>query len=556
MLMNSKYFSGCLALFVGITFFLHPIQAQELLPGGRIWGNFQLDAQYYFEDSLMGAPKVDEKIRMNAFANINYSWQDFTVGMRFESYQKALLGYDPGYQGNDIAYRFASYTRDNLEVTLGNFYEQFGSGLILRSYEERTLGVDNAMDGIRLLFRPMDGITLKGLIGQQRLFFGRGPGVVRAFDAEANLNQAVAALSESPNIWILGASAVSKYQQDLDPLFHLPENVASFAGRLSFSRSAFNISSEFAYKVNDPSSDNNFIYKDGTALTLSSSWSVKGVGLLLRGKRIDNMGFRSDRAETGNNLHINYLPPMTRQHVYSLTGMYPYATQPNGEMGLMAELTFRLPSQTLIGGPFGSTVTMNYSIANSIHRSAINDTIAIGQRGTKGYQSSFFKAGDVKYFEDFNIEINRRFSRELRGVFTFAYITYNQDIIEGYVDKGIVHANVVVADFTRRLANRRSLRWELQHLATAQDRGNWAMAMLEYNIAARWFFGISDQYNYGNENSAMRIHYYMLNAGFAKNANRFSLSYGKQRQGVVCVGGICRQVPASNGFLLSVTSSF
>ena len=44
---------------------------------------------------------------------------------------------------------------DNLTVTAGNFYEQFGSGLILRSFEERTLGIDNALDGLRLKYAPI-----------------------------------------------------------------------------------------------------------------------------------------------------------------------------------------------------------------------------------------------------------------------------------------------------------------------------------------------------------------------------------------------------------------
>ncbi|HPU24227.1 MAG TPA: DUF6029 family protein [Candidatus Kapabacteria bacterium] len=34
------------------------------------------------------------------------------------------------------------------------------------------------------------------------------------------------------------------------------------------------------------------------------------------------------------------------------------------------------------------------------------------------------------------------------------------------------------------------------------------------------------------------------------------LTYGKQNQGIICVGGVCRTVPASNGLYLSISSSF
>lgn len=539
-----------------LPFFSMKSGAQGLLDGARIWGNFQMDAQYYMPDSLINAPDVPETILMNGFANINFSYRGFTMGLRYESYQNALLGYDNRFVGNGIPYRFASYTTENLEVTVGNYYEQFGSGLIFRSYEERNLGVDNAMDGIRLVYRPNPGVTLTGVIGQQRLFFDTGPGIVRGFDARVNINSLFSAFSESPNQWIVGGSVVSKFQRDRNPLYNLPENVAAFAGNLNYSRGPVNITTEYAHKVNDPSADNNFIYKDGHALLVTGSYAVRGIGLLLSAKRIDNMGFRSDRTATGNDLHINYLPPTTRQHLYSLSGMYPYATQPTGEMGVLGELSFTLPRGSTLGGEFGTNVTINYSHARAIDKQPLNDTIPVGQTGTKGYRSDFFKLGDEVYFEDFNIEVNRRFSRSLRGLFSYAFITYNTNIIEGYVDKETVKAHVVIADMSYRLPNRRSLRWELQHLSTKQDNQNWAMAMVEYSIAPRWFFAISDQYNYGNDNKDLRIHYYTLSAGYSRGANRISLSYGKQRQGVICVGGVCRLVPASYGFTLNVTSSF
>lgn len=553
-----QFFAVACAIFSLVLFALVPrlAQAGDLLAGMRIWGNMELEAQYYFSDSLIGAPEVPEALLMNGFANINMAYRGFTVGLRYESYQNALLGYDPRYQGNGIPYRFASYSQDKLEVTVGNFYEQFGTGMVFRTYEERDLGIDNAMDGMRLVYRPLDGVTLRGVIGQQRLFFDTGPGIVRGFDARVRLNSIISALEESSNRWTIGGSVVSKYQRDRNPLYHLPENVAAFAGRLDYGRGPVSISAEYAHKVNDPSTDNNFIYKDGHALHLNASYARSGFGLLVSGKRIDNMGFRSDRNATGNDLQINYLPPTTRQHLYSLSGMYPYATQPNGEMGLMGEANFTLPRGSTLGGAHGTTVTVNFSHAHAIKREALHDTLPVGQPGTDGYRSDFFRPGDEKYFQDINVEVSRRFSRTFRALFSYAHIFYNQNVIEGYVDREDVKAHILITDMTYRLPGRHSLRWELQHLSTQQDNQDWAMAMVEYSIAPNWFFAVSDQYNYGNDDPDLRVHYYAVSAGYSSGGNRFSLSYGKQREGIVCVGGVCRQVPASNGFTLRVTSSF
>lgn len=138
---------------------------------GEIHGNFQVDAQYYRIDSAIGAPNVPEKIRAQGFGNINYTRGHFPAGFRYETYQKALQGFDPRYNGNGIPYRYVNYLNDNLEITIGNYYEQFGSGMIFRAYEERGLGYDNVMDGMRVRLLPYKGVTLKGVFGTQRFFF-------------------------------------------------------------------------------------------------------------------------------------------------------------------------------------------------------------------------------------------------------------------------------------------------------------------------------------------------------------------------------------------------
>src|SRR6185369_16562760 len=154
-----------------------------------IHGNFQIDAQYYLPDSLIGAPHVPSKMLSNAFGNINYQRGKFSAGMRYEAYNNVMQGFDPRYKGQGIVNRFARYQDKVLDVTIGNIYEQFGSGLIFRTYYEPGLLYDNSLDGARVISNPYKGITLKGLVGKQRSFFTVGPGIVRGFDGEVNINE-------------------------------------------------------------------------------------------------------------------------------------------------------------------------------------------------------------------------------------------------------------------------------------------------------------------------------------------------------------------------------
>lgn len=268
------------------------------------------------------------------------------------------------------------------------------------------------------------------------------------------------------------------------------------------------------------------------------------------------MNFRSDRSITGNPLMINYLPALTKQHLYTLAALYPYSTQANGEIGFQSEVTYNIKKKTKLGGKWGTDLSFNYSRALSINRTAVNDTTPIGESGTLGYQSDFFKTGNDIYYNDINFGISRRISKKIMMDLLYSYQTYNTEVIEGHPGAPMVYAHIIVADVTYKLKDKKSIEADIQHLQTKQDDGNWAMLLVQYTIAPKWFFALADMYNYGNEIKEKQIHYYTASVGFIKNSNRIALTYGKQREGILCVGGVCRFVPAANGVTLSIISSF
>lgn len=535
------------ALLLVLVVVTQKIFAQNL-NAGEIHGNFQLDAQYYNPDSAIGAQAVPEKFLMNSFTNLIYTNGDFTAGVRFESYLNTMLGFDPRYVGTGFPYKYASFNRDNFSITIGNYYEQFGSGLIFRSYEERGLGFDNAMEGVRVKYTLMKGIHLKGIIGKQRYYFDKGAGIVRGFDGEIALNELVKGYEEKKTKVFFGGSFVSKYQVDQDPIYVLPENVGAWAGRVKLNRGGWAFYSEYANKINDPSSVNNFIYKKGGGLFVNTSYSQKGIGINLSGKVIDNMNFRSDRTAQNNDLLINYLPALTRQHTYNLAAtIYPYATQPNGEMAYQGDITYTINKGSKLGGKYGTTVLVNYAAANGLDTTKLASGL--------GYKADYTKLGAV-YYKDFNIEIQKKVSKPLKFTLFYANFVYNKDVAQGKVNEGIVYANIEVLEFTYKFNDKHALRMEFQGLQTKQDHGDWATVVAEYTISPKWFFSTVNQYNYGNHIKAERLLYPIGQIGFIKNSTRITLGYGRQRAGIFCIGGICRVVPASNGATISISSSF
>ena len=590
-----------------------------------IHGNFQVDAQYYNYDSLIGAPKVPEKMLSNAFGNLNYQRGKFSAGLRYEAYNSVMQGFDARYKGQGITNRFARYQDKLVDITIGNIYEQFGSGLLFRTYYEPGLLYDNSLDGIRVISNPYKGLTLKGLVGKQRSFFTVGPGTVRGFDGELNINEALDSLASNIKTkFIIGGTFVSKFQSDQDPNLVLPENVGSYGGRLNVIHEGFNVFAEYVMKENDPSAANKttangktyYSYKNGDAFFLSSSYATEGFSVLFQAKRIDNMSYRSDRDASLQNLMSNYLPATTKQHTYLMPAFNPYATQPLGELGGMIEIAYKAKKGSLLGGKYGMDITINYSHASGLKQYGVNDSttsmtlyktkwdlaelnngvhhidsIPVDNNGTITYKKETVRNFYAqRYYQDFFIEVSKKFNKKVKGNFMYAHQFYNKNIVQfgskfaGYDN---IFADIFIADITWKYKTGAAIRFESQALITNNssnpNAGSWTTNLIEWTPSTHFFIAVLDQINFDNPDKAnitaivnknspllsaiadmgmkglsgdLNLHYGLITAGYSTGPHRISFSYGKQRAGIFCVGGVCRNVPASNGFAISITSSF
>jgi hypothetical protein len=276
--------------------------------------------------------------------------------------------------------------------------------------------------------------------------------------------------------------------------------------------------------------------------------------------RTDNMTFKSDRDKDGKAFLINYIPTLSKPHAYSLLALYPCATQADGEFGVQFDIFYKFQKGTLLGGEYGTKLDINYSRINGLNGGAsfLNDH--------KEHIPMLISIKDeTLYFNDVNLEINKKINKKLNANFVIANQTYNKDFLEGHTkgDYGILNSTILVADITYKVKPKHAVRIELQKLNSKQlehaeelAEGDWSMGLIEYTISPNWFFTVQDMYNWGNEDVDKQLHYINLTAGFIKGVNRFEIGYGKKREGIFCVGGICKLVPSSNGFSLNISSSF
>ena len=552
---------------VFITFMVLALPLLSRAQEKKIRAIIQSDAQWYLRDEILdpsGEFYPDEKLLGQGFALFTYTDGDFEAGMRYENYQNVMLGFPNGFRGEGITYRYARVKRDNWDITVGNFYEQFGSGLIFRSYEERGLGLDNAMDGVRILTKINGGIKIKGVLGRQRKYFTKSDGIVRGLDIEWSANELIPILNKKGIVTSLGASFVSKFQRGFDPILNLPENVGSYALRSNLNFKGFSWTNEWAYKINDPSYDNGYIYRPGEAFISTLTYSKKGLGILASIKRIDNMSFRSDRNAQQFDLFINFLPPTSEPHTYALPALYPYATQVNGEIGSQFEISYMIPRGSPLGGKYGTRLNFNSAISNSIDKSVLEDGTR-GLKGTQGYISDYLKLGSIRYFQDLNASISHKFSKKYKSQITFYHLEYNKTVLNDGVGDitilenpgmdSVININAMVWENQFKIPNGQTIRSELQLALADGFRGDMAMALVEWTINHDWTLALQDIFNYGHPTPSRRIHYPILSLIHFNGPTRVQIGYGRQQQGVFCVGGVCRVVPPSSGLSISLTTS-
>ncbi len=542
-----------LALAVAATL-ATPAMAQESDDKVTVSGSIMSDILVPQTDKKINSEKGDDWARTNTYADVTLNSKLFEAGARFEFLEHPLPGFENDFKGWGLPHAYVKGKFNRVELTVGTFYEQFGSGFVLRSYQERSLGVDNSILGGRLVVKPVDGITVKALTGKQRRYWDLTKGWLTGADAEFGFESWIKSMREHNTSLSLGFSWLNKHEDDEEIMtdathrLNLPRNVNSWGARLNLQKGGFGLLAEYAQKSQDPSSTNGYIYRKGYVAMLSTSYSQRGMSLLLQAKRSDNMGFRSQRSldPASSAGYINHMPAFTMDQTYALAAMYPYATNPEGEWAYQAELGYTFKRKTLLGGKYGTNVKVNFSHVRAIDKNERDG----GKQGSDGYGSAFWKWGSTVFYQDINVQIDKKFTSDFKLNLMYMNQRYNMTVIQG--EGGMVKSNIFIADAKYRIAKKTTLRAEAQYLNTKQDQGDWVFGLLELSVVPHWMFTISDQWNIGETD----LHYYQGFVTYSLNSHRIQAGYGRTRAGYNCSGGVCRYVPASKGFTLSYNYSF
>jgi len=538
---------------------------------GQFSGNLLMTYQKYIRDDSIGAnTKVykENTASADAWLFMQYRIKGYSFILRYDAFNNSpLLDPQDAYTNHGIGFWQINKSVDKLDITMGSFYDQFGTGILFRAYEQRQIGIDYAIQGMRLKYNINDKWAIKGFAGNQKgnikNRFGYANQVISGLNIEGNLD-----LGKDSKYGALqvGASGVNRTLDretmdrlvgtintyDLADRFYPKYNVYGGNAYFTYTKDNFSWTVEGNVKSKEAilEDDSKFRLKGGKVLYTSMSWGKGGwnlgkqkasVGLNIQARHVDHFSFRTAPTENLLNGLVSYLPSMTRQNTYRLLSRYNAPGQAMGEDGIQGEIEFkpRKGTQIFFNGSYVQTLASN---------------------GKLNKATGVMEA--EKLFSENYLEVVQKIGKHDKLKLGVQRIVYNQTRYESEPEYVPVKTFTPFGEWLHTMNQGKSLRVEWQYLNTKNDQGSFANLMIEMFVNKNLSIAVADMVNvvphrYERMIIADKVlHYPTFFIGYTEKNTVFTLAFLKQQQGVNCSGGICREEPAFSGVRFTVSSNF
>lgn len=477
-----------------------------------------------FSNQLEYSYDINKKMEIfENWLNVDYRKGVFSTGIRFEMFQPN----DPSPSINrgkiryaDIGYKYLKVELGDSEaggdITVGNFYALFGRGMILKSYEDRNIRIDNNLLGVKITGRYGEFI-LNALTGMPENTNIERKDILHAVDLQyrgiQNLkiggtfasNQPeiddvaktrLASVRIEPRFWnfdFYGEYGI-KQNADIKNFFKDQESLAgkAFYGNLNFFYESFSLSSEYKY--------------------------------------YDNFGFKTH----DQTVDYNTPPAVRKEYTYLLLNRHPSPLNSNNEKGFQVEANYNLSDETYFSINYGETKTLS---ANSLFQ-RINQT-----RLEERIQN-----------REFFVQANHSF---LEDLFTIAAFGYNEELDANTKNITPILENKFYLDETN------TLRLILEHQQTTSRTTNEQyytdVAALEYLRSPKLNIIILAEVQTKEPEPGRKVRkvWNFVQVGYKIGDHTdISILGGSRQAGNICIGGVCRYEPEFSGIELKMFTRF
>ena len=474
-----------------------------------------------FSNQLEYSYNIDKETEiLENWLNLDYSKGIFSAGLRFEVFQPNDPDPSISRGKNKFAEIDYKYIRadigdrtEGLDIVVGNYYTLFGRGMILKSYEDRAIRVDNNLVGLKVTGKYA-GFVLTGLTGSAANSNNERKDILHSLDLEyrgwkplklgatyaSNLpdvdgaaRTSMASLRALPSFWNIDIYAEYSIQQNNDvkkKAFNDSVSIVGqgFYGNLNFYLGSLSLSGEYKY--------------------------------------YDNIAFTSH----DGTIAYNTPPSLRIEYTYQLPNRHPSPLNPDNEQGFQIAAGYNLSDETYLTGAYTQTNTLS---ASSYYQRSLNSSLSVQTllkevylQGQHDWSRDFTTIAAFAYNEELSTN-TKNVIPILENRFYFGRVNTIKLIIEhqhttNWSTSEQYFTDVVSIEYLRSPKFSVALVAEMQTKEPEADetkRDFWGFVQFGYKIGQH-----SD----------------------------ISILLGTRQAGNICIGGVCRYEPAFEGVELKL----
>ena len=519
--------------------------APETIYRGYVSGGLESGTNWYNKDALTSATVPDGHFGSNNYLKVDYHSNKLSAGLQMEAYAPVQVGFPSNLKGAALTNYYLDWRDESFNLTAGTFYDQFGSGLLFRSWEDRALGHNNALTGVRVGYNYRNILSIKGLWGMPRFGMKYSETQVKG----ADMSFAISNLIGWERTWLsVEGSVLDRYEALVDDMIidGCKPNTTGWSARVNIESSGFFLRTEYVdagqkylYNTSYTGSGEMYHSKRGNAQLIETGYNRRGLGVNVNLRRLEWMGSKVVNESSSSVNMLNYVPALCTQYTYMLTTLHPYGARTgdmmtgfvnSGEIGGQIDVFYNFRRGSKLGGKRGMKIHGNIATYHTIAK------------------EGGVTPGNL-LFRDMSIDLEKQWSRKFKSTVLWSMQEYSPKY---GANKTTYLSNIMVADLLYKYTDTFSTRLELQYLITHEDQKDWMAALLEVSLAPHWSFYVSDMYNHGMS----KVHYYNGGISYVRSRTRLAVGYGRYRSGYICSGGVCRPIPAYTGASFTLTTSF
>jgi len=452
--------------------------------------------------------------------NLDYNKNIFSAGIRFEVFQPNDP--DPSISRGkvkyaDIAYKYIGVdigdVEEGLNITVGNFYKLFGRGLILKSYEDRNIRIDNNLIGVKVEAN-YEGFTLTALSGSAANSNNLREDILHAVDLQYGkfdlVKLGTTFASNLPSIE--GAARTT---------------LASF--RIQPSYWNFDGYAEYGVKSNKDVQSQVFHddeWKIGEAFYGSLNFYYDVFSIVGEYKYYDNYAFASN----DGTIFYNTAPSLRKEYTYQLLNRHPSPLDQSNEEGYAVEMNFNISDETSLIANYGITNTLPtssyYQRVNNLSLPIATQLEEIYLQAAHNWSESLTSILAFGYNEELSTN-TKNFTPILENKFYFDDINTIKLVLEHQQTENLTTDEKYYDDIIN-IEYLRSPNFSVAVVAELQTK-----EPQEGNVVRKFWSFIQFGYKLGNHSD-------------------LSLLVGTRQAGNICIGGICRYEPAFQGVELKI----